>query len=639
MLIYIVFILILFCIRSKYKTITWSNIIIYGSLVFSGLIVLVTESFSLINAINPLSIISFWSVLTLSLIYYFYRQHFFKKDSIISFYNKILKKIVSFSLLEKTLFIIILLSVISIFLQGILYPPNNWDSLTYHLSRIMYWLSNENVNHFSTHILRHLYQPPFAEYVIMHINVIQGNDYLSNTIQLFYLVLSLIVVWQILDEFKVNRLFKFYTLLFILTIPSVALQASTTKNDIICGFFVITSFYFLIKCYQKDIFYNYLFLGLSIGIGILTKGTAYIFLTPMVFIFIIFKIIGLFKLYNLKTIKYGLLSVFVIILINIGHFSRNYSINKNILNIDTAEGKMYSNDEMNGKLLILNFLKNVGLHIDYPLQDNYDNWIRKVHSKLEIDINNVNTNYLGIKYQGVGKDQTNEDNVPNNLHLIFISTAILIIVFNSLKKYSKNKIKLLFTFIIILQLIIFVAYLKWQPWHTRLHIPVFMLSSLLIAVSLKKSILSTIYLSFISVFYIYNFWFIVTYNNLRPLIKDSLYTKNIDINEDRFKKYFSNQLHLYKEYQKITFYLKNDDKTGLMLSDWEYPILSYNYHKPLKIKAINVGNVTKNAKQKHLDVNIIIANHVNQETYVFENNIYKNITPFHQNIWMYSKIK
>jgi hypothetical protein len=370
-----------------------------------------------------------------------------------------------------------------------------------------------------------------------------------------------------------------------------------------------------------------------------TKGTAYIFLAPMIFTFIIFKFVFWVKNFDYKTIKYGLLTVFIVIFINVGHFTRNYSINKNIINIDEAEGKMYSNEEMNGKLLILNLLKNIGLHLDYPFQVSYDNWLRKTHEQLEVDINNPKTNYLGIKYQGVAIDQTHEDLVPNNLHLIFILITISVILLLSFKNFKKHHLKLLFVLVFIIQTLLFVVYLKWQPWHTRLHIPSFMLSSLLIVVSLKKSKLTTLYLSFISVFLIYNFCFIVIYNNLRPIIKNTLYTKNIEVKDDRFKKYFSNQLHFYKEYQNITFTLNDEDKIGLMLSDWEYPILAYNYYKPLKIKAVNISNVTQNVKQKYLDINIIIANHVNQETYTYENKVYKNITPTHKNIWMYKKLK
>ena len=32
-----------------------------------------------------------------------------------------------------------------IFVTGCLYPPNTWDSLTYHLPRIEHWIQNKNL--------------------------------------------------------------------------------------------------------------------------------------------------------------------------------------------------------------------------------------------------------------------------------------------------------------------------------------------------------------------------------------------------------------------------------------------------------------------------------------------------------------
>jgi len=74
----------------------------------------------------------------------------------------LLNKLKTLTISEKIYLSIVTVIFLLLFYQGIIYPPNNWDSLTYHMSRIMYWLSNENLNHFPTHILRHLYQPPFA---------------------------------------------------------------------------------------------------------------------------------------------------------------------------------------------------------------------------------------------------------------------------------------------------------------------------------------------------------------------------------------------------------------------------------------------------------------------------------------------
>ncbi|MFY8009574.1 MAG: hypothetical protein ACOVNW_07720, partial [Flavobacterium sp.] len=49
---------------------------------------------------------------------------------------------------EKLLVGVLLVLLCLLFVQGLLYPPNNWDSLTYHMSRIMYWIGNESVDYF-----------------------------------------------------------------------------------------------------------------------------------------------------------------------------------------------------------------------------------------------------------------------------------------------------------------------------------------------------------------------------------------------------------------------------------------------------------------------------------------------------------
>ncbi|MET0758933.1 MAG: glycosyltransferase family 39 protein [Flavobacterium sp.] len=241
----------------------------------------------------------------------------------------------------------------------------------------MYWLSNESVEHFPTHILRHLYQPPFAEYFILHINLLNGNDYLSNSVQWLFLIFTIVSIWALLDYFKVSIFYKLLAAFLIITIPTAELQASTTKNDIVCAFFIIAALYFSIKTYYEDNLKNYIFLGMAIGLAMLTKGTSYIFLAPVLLFFGIFTIYKLIKTKNYKILPHGFLLIFVVLLINFGHFSRNYKINNDILNIDETEAKMYSNDTMNASFLFSNFLKNVGFHLGYPILKESDILIKK----------------------------------------------------------------------------------------------------------------------------------------------------------------------------------------------------------------------------------------------------------------------
>jgi len=53
--------------------------------------------------------------------------------------------------------------------------PYNWDSLTYHLPRIMHWVQNKSVAHYATNIDRQIASPPLAEFINLHIYLLMGK--------------------------------------------------------------------------------------------------------------------------------------------------------------------------------------------------------------------------------------------------------------------------------------------------------------------------------------------------------------------------------------------------------------------------------------------------------------------------------
>jgi 4-amino-4-deoxy-L-arabinose transferase-like glycosyltransferase len=634
MLVYICLFLLIIVLLKKDFSSSIKETIICSALGFCGILTFFTEAISALKLLNATSVIIFWSLCLLILIFILLKD---RRQTVISIVKQ--KMVITsiyhrFKFYEKLLVWIIIGFLILLLFQGIIYPPNNWDSLTYHMSRIIYWIGNESVSHFPTHILRHLYQPPFAEYFIMNINLINGNDYLSNSVQWTFLILTIISIWAILDFFKINWSYKLLSAFLLITIPSVELQSSTTKNDIVCGFFVITSLYFALKCYYDTQLKNFVFLGLAIGLGMLTKGTTYIFLTPILLLFTIFISIKLIK--NIAILKYGISLVGIILLLNVSHFYRNYKINGNVLNIDKWEADTYPNSEMNAKLLASNFLKNVGLHVGYPLQTNYDAWIKKVHKKYNVDINNPATNFLATPYYGPKEFETAEDLVPNAIHLPLIALSFILIFIIGIFKIKKYKKELLLLFVLLFQILLFVGYLKWQPWHTRLHIPIFMLSVVLITLTASRLKLFLILILYCIPYLNYNFYFNFVYNNIRPIITNPSYTKNIKIGDNRFKKYFSNQLQLYPEYARIEAILYNNSpkKVGLFMADWEYPLFNAYYYDKIQLRGINVTNITKKIPQETDQVDLIIST-VNSKDILYNNKRYINKTPFHTHLWIY----
>ena len=372
MLVYLCYLLLFAVVLKSNQRINLISSLLKSLLLFSLFVFSLTELLSLFKALNLLYVSLCWSSFALFLTILLVKDKtgtitIFKsvKEKKLLYYNSLVFK-------EKLILLSLILFIFLLFIQGLLYPPNNWDSLTYHMSRIMYWLSNESVSFFPTHILRHLYQPPFAEYFILNINLLNGNDYLSNSVELFFLIHVLFVIYSILGLFQTPRFFKLLALLLVITIPSVELQSTTTKNDIVCAFFVITALYFSYKAIKESSLKNYFFFGLSIGLAILTKGTAYIFLAPLLFCFGIAVIHKLFITKDFKIIKYNLLVVVIVLLLNGAHYSRNYAVSHSIMNVDDAEAKAYSNDIMDSKYLFSNLIKNAGLHMGFPVREPYD---------------------------------------------------------------------------------------------------------------------------------------------------------------------------------------------------------------------------------------------------------------------------
>ena len=634
MLIFICLFLLVIVLLNKDFSSSLKETIICSTLGFCGILTFFTEAISALKLLNATSVILFWFLFLLVILFILLKDRRKTLDVIRKQKNTISSIYHKFKYYEKLLVWVIIVFVLLLLFQGIVYPPNNWDSLTYHMSRIIYWIGNESVSHFPTHILRHLYQPPFAEYFIMNVNLINGNDYLSNSVQWTFLMLSIVSIWAVLDFFKINWSYKLLATFLLITIPSVELQSSTTKNDIVCGFFVITSLYFALKCYYDIKLKNFIFLGLAIGLGMMTKGTTYIFLTPILFLFAIFMAIKLVK--NITILKYGIGMIAIILLLNVGHFYRNYKIDKNVLNIDKWEAETYPNSEMNAKLLTSNFLKNVGLHVGYPLQTHYDAWIKKIHRKNNIDINNPATNFLATPYYGPKEFETAEDLVPNAVHLPLIMFSFFILFFIGIFKIKDNKKELLLLFVLFAQILLFVGYLKWQPWHTRLHIPIFMLSVVVIIITGSRLKLFMILILYCIPSLNYNFCFNFVYNNIRPIITNTSYTKNIKISDTRFKKYFANQLQLYPEYSRIEaiLYNNNPKKVGLFMADWEYPLFNAYYYDKIELRGINVPNITKKIPQETEQIDIIIST-TNSKDLLYNNKRYTNLTPFHTHLWIY----
>jgi hypothetical protein len=189
-----------------------------------------------------------------------------------------------------------------------------------------------------------------------------------------------------------------------------------------------------------------------------------------------------------------------------------------------------------------------------------------------------------------------------------------------------------------LQGILFCLYLKWQPWHTRLHTPLFFLSIPLIcyAISLNKKFGNALYL-IAPVIILYSF-FLIIFNRTRPFLSNE-YTANISITDNRYKKYFGDRLNLFEEYNTIrkSMISMNKGNIGLILGgdDWEYPLFCQFYGKEIYPVHIKVANFTENIPVKFCDISCIISTTLNDSLIDYNGKQYYNQNRKNKVIWLY----
>jgi hypothetical protein len=433
----------------------------------------ITEALSAFKWIHFNGILLSWLIPFVLLAAYTVRTKLFVKNT--AFFTTALK----YPARQPAYWFIISLLNISL-LIAILYPPNNYDSLTYHMARVEHWRQNETISHYQTHILRQLILQPFAEWVILHFRTLTGGDRLANAVQLFFLAGCLVNVSLITRLLGGNAKKQMLSALLTCVIPMVMIQSNTTQNDIVVAFFILAFVYFTICAMRQVTRVHLLWAGLSLGLALLTKGTAYVF-TILFIAWYGMLFITWYREPLKKLLSKALLLMIVpglALIINSTHFYRNSFLTGSPLGNASAST---ANEGYEIKSLAMVGLKNVMNHL--PVTPGVKYTVAKTAYSLGIDANDPKYHYTKMDLMATGF-VFDEDYAQNFMHtlLIFIATLAF---FRRKSLYGKplNMYSLYF-FTLAGTALLFTILLKWQPWSNRLETALFMLFSVFLAMEI-----------------------------------------------------------------------------------------------------------------------------------------------------------
>jgi 4-amino-4-deoxy-L-arabinose transferase-like glycosyltransferase len=506
----------------------------------------------------------------------------------------------SFSGVETTLLSGVGVVCLATLVTAIIAPPNNWDSMTYHMSRVMHWLQNRSVDHYPTHILRQIEMNPWAEFAIAHFQALSGGDRYANLVQWFSMMGSLIGASLIVGQLGGDRRAQLFAAVVAATIPMGILQSSSTQNDYVVSFWLICLTWAGLQFMKGKKLQWAVVVGASLGLAILTKGTAYLYAFP----FVVWIALAILRDSPRQIAAIAFCIVIPFALLNAPHYQRNLSVFSNPLG---SGQNGLANENISVQSLISNLLRNTALQLSSPfagVNKLLGNSVVKLHESLNIDLNDPRST-LDTDFSVVGNNfMRHEDYSGNFLHVVLAMAVVLTLL---LAKAFRKVDTTVFCYVSALAsgFLLFCLVLKWQPWGNRLLLPLLVLGAPATGVIAGKTwnpglvTLAALVLLAAALPWAFS-------NSTRPLVHvSSKGTVTFPLlTFDRNQLYFASRRKqgaiFYQRYVGMAEDIKRNKATriGLILSGeaWEYPLwvlIKEGNPRPVRIEHIEVNNLSR----------------------------------------------
>jgi hypothetical protein len=223
---------------SRASNLSWRESILAAAVIWGLLLTIITEALSAFEALSYSTVLAAWllSGAALAVLYLWY------------FMDKGLVPVSVGPVASAPLLLVLPIGFI-VSLTGLIAfvaPPNNWDSMTYHLGRVVHWVQNHSVQHYPTNIQRQLFMPPWAEFAVTHFYVLNGGDRLSNGVQWFCMLGSLTGVSLIAKQLGGSKESQLLAALIAACVPMGILQASSTQTDYVLTLWLVCFAHYVI---------------------------------------------------------------------------------------------------------------------------------------------------------------------------------------------------------------------------------------------------------------------------------------------------------------------------------------------------------------------------------------------------------
>ncbi len=179
-------------------------------------------------------------------------------------------------LLTPLLFTVLLLGGINLAVI-ILTAPHNWDSMTYHLARVAYYLQQNNINYFDANYWAQVVHPKASHLLLLYTYLVSGkNENLTQLVQFVSYWVAVCSVYAISRKAGNSKPQSVFAASVAALLTEWLMESTTTQNDMLLTAYVGAAVYFLFA-FRETRNWKYPALAASaIALSIGTKASSFL---------------------------------------------------------------------------------------------------------------------------------------------------------------------------------------------------------------------------------------------------------------------------------------------------------------------------------------------------------------------------
>lgn len=359
------------------------------------------------------------------------------------------------------------------FIQGFFSAPNTTDSMVYHLVRVLYWVQQRSVWQAEL-ISSHDYMPPLGSMVMGSIYLFFGDDRFVFLTQWIPFIMTAVLAGGIAAKLHGERVFS-PILLWVSVIPMVIFQAASTQVDLLLTAILLASIWFYLDFQQRASNQSLILLALSVSLGMAVKQS---------FLFWTIGFFGLlanffFGMRLAQKIKMMTIAVFAMMINSRWLFQNGQLFGSALGKHISANGEIvFINEPVSFAAMVINFTRNVFMHVPLPgISRTATNLLHDFFAAFGWELNDPGFTWADSLFKFTSVVYPQEDIIVNPFHFLLIVGVGISFAIELVREKKLTTISW-FYWSGWIGLLLFSLVLKWQPYHSRLQLPFFVIMTL-----------------------------------------------------------------------------------------------------------------------------------------------------------------